>query len=90
MMGGMMGQSGAGLGLLGALLLGVLLLAIVGGLLLLAWGLRPLARAGLPPPAQVETPLAILQRRYARGEIGPAEYARVRADLWPAKDNHGD
>ena len=31
-------------------------------------------------PSQ-EAPLAILQRRYARGEIGPDEYERIRSDL---------
>ena len=28
-----------------------------------------------------EKPLTILQRRYARGEIGPEEYERIRSDL---------
>lgn len=28
-----------------------------------------------------ESPLAILQRRYAQGEIGHEEYERIRADL---------
>ena len=55
------------------------LLVVVGVILLLIWGIRRLRERGIGVGA--ETPLAILQRRYARGEIGPEEYERIRADV---------
>ncbi|HEY8807334.1 MAG TPA: SHOCT domain-containing protein [Candidatus Limnocylindria bacterium] len=44
---------------------------------LLAWVIR----SGRPGPQGVEddAPLAILQRRYARGDIGADEYERIRS-----------
>ena len=42
------------------------------------------------PPEQEstpESPLAILRRRYVRGEISKAEYEAIRRDLEAASDN---
>ena len=60
--GGMMG--------LGWLMMGFWLLVVVGIVLLLVWGIRHL---GGQARNTEETPLATLQRRYARGVIGPEE-----------------
>lgn len=77
MMGGMMGQSGP------MTWTGVVavswLLVVAGIVLLLIWGIRRIGNRGMG--AADEAPLMILQRRYARGEIGPDEYERIRADL---------
>lgn len=54
------------------------LLVAVGVGLLLAWAAR---RPSDGPTAGGDTPLGILQRRYARGEIGRDDYERVRGDL---------
>lgn len=53
-------------------------LVVLGGLLLLAWSVR---RLGGAARADGDAPLEIVQRRYARGEIGREEYERLRADL---------
>lgn len=94
-MGGMMGLAGCGAGGMmgpsavlpgrGGPLLGGWLLVGIGVLLLGIWGTRHLASRS--PAAGEETPLGIVQRRYARGEIGAEEYARIRADLSRAGDN---
>jgi putative membrane protein len=83
MMGGMMGMM-MGMGWLAALLW---LVVVVGLILLAVWLVRRLSGpdagsvgAGAGSVA-AESPLAILQRRYAGGEIGREEYERVRADL---------
>ena len=52
-------------------------LAIV---VLLVWLLARAAASG-PPLRIEETPEQILKRRYARGEINPAEYERRLTDL---------
>ncbi len=58
---------------------GSVIVVITGIVLLLAWLFgRSASRARV---TSEETPLVILQRRYAQGEIGPDEYARVRSDL---------
>jgi len=61
------------------------LLAFVGIILLAVWAVTRLSgserlRAG-STSASAEDPLVILQRRYARGEIGRDDYERIRADL---------
>lgn len=59
------------------LLIPVLVIALIAALLV--WVVRlsgPTADRG---PA--DTPLAILQRRYARGDVGTEEYERMRATL---------
>ena len=75
--GGMMGQPGPTTWS-GWLMLISWLVVAVGIALLLVWGVRRVDRSG---DTDDEKPLAILQRRYARGEIGPEECARIRADL---------
>ncbi len=55
------------------------LLGILGGILLLTWSVRRVRNESRTTRDGV--PLAILQRRYARGEIGSEEYERVRSDL---------
>ncbi len=82
---GMMGCAGMGL-----LMAVVLLLVIAGVVLLAVWLVRLLSdrssadprstTPGVPGPAE-QTPLAMLQRRYARGEIGREEYEQIRSDL---------
>jgi uncharacterized membrane protein len=54
-------------------------LVAVGIILLVVWGVRRLDNQA--SGADDETPLAILQRCYARGEIGSEEYKRIRSDL---------
>jgi len=61
------------------------LLVFIGIILLGVWAVTRLTgseglRAG-SASASAEDPLAILQRRYARGEIGRDDYERIRADL---------
>jgi putative membrane protein len=78
--GGMMGQPGSAgpMSWTGWLTMFFWLLLIVGVILLIVWGVRQLA--GRSTGAQ-ERPLAILQQRYARGEISSEEYERIRVDL---------
>lgn len=45
--------------------------------LLIAW----VVRSGRGVPDAPEEPLTILQRRYARGDVGTDEYQRMRATL---------
>ena len=52
----------------------VLVLAILGG----AWLISRSIRNGRPPR---ETPLDILQQRFARGEIGQSDYEKAREAL---------
>ncbi|MBF6614939.1 MAG: hypothetical protein IVW55_17675 [Chloroflexi bacterium] len=78
MMGGMMEA-----GIYWWLFAGSAILVVIGIILLLAWLFSRATRE--------ETALVILQRRYAQGEIGPDEYARVRSDLLPnASEPAGD
>jgi len=59
--------------------LGLLLLVV-----LVVWAVSTLSmgRGGnQSPPAAQETPLDILQKRYARGEIDREEYEQRRRDL---------
>lgn len=44
---------------------------------LVAWVIR----AGRTVRESPEAPLTILQRRYARGDVGAEEYERIRANL---------
>lgn len=77
-MGGMMGQSGP-MTWSGMVMIASWLLVVVGVVLLLIWSVRRFRNR--IPSAVDESPLTILQRRYARGELGPEEYARIREDL---------
>lgn len=79
-MGSMMGQPGPGgpMGWTGWLTMFFWFLLIVGVVLLIVWGARKLSDRSV---GAQERPLAILQRRYARGEISGEEYERIRVDL---------
>ena len=72
------GWHGPASGLMGVLW--ILLLGIVAALLLL-WTLPLLRRRAAGSATANDTPLEILKRRYARGEIGSEEFARVRKEL---------
>ena len=70
---------------LGLLMMVFGLLVFAGIILLGVWAVMRLtgreqgpSRGTATPP---EDPLVILQRRYARGEIGRDEYERIRSDL---------
>jgi putative membrane protein len=67
---------------------GVAMLLFWAGVIALAYfAIRAVSRQGqasnrqTPPPARPETPLEILQARYARGEITREEYQAMRQDL---------
>jgi putative membrane protein len=80
--GGMMGWGGYGygMGIFGGLVMLVFWgLIIVGVVLLVRWAWDPGRGAGHERGA--ETPLDIVKRRYARGEITKEEYDRIRQDL---------
>ncbi len=72
MMGGAWGPWWA----LGMLLLWVLVIAGIGAALVVAVRALPWSKA-----EDQETPLEILKRRYARGEISREEYERMKAEL---------
>ena len=61
------------------------LLVFVGIILLAVWAVARFAGTDrLRPsstPSSPDDPLAILQRRYAKGEITREEYERIRSDL---------
>lgn len=78
---GMMGGCMAGMGLMG--LFGLVLLAgLAAGLVYLARGIGGGARASTAGyGAEEDRALALLRERYARGEIGDAEYEQRRAAL---------
>jgi putative membrane protein len=79
-MGGMMpGGMGA---LMGTAFLFWLLL-LVGIVLLGVWLVRQVwpGRASASPPPSADSPLTILQRRYASGELGADDYERMRSQL---------
>ena len=68
-------------GYLFAILGGLSWLAIVAGIVLLViWALRAMPRTGAMAsvPAAAETPLDILARRFASGEISAEDYERTR------------
>ena len=62
-----------------ALFLLIPLLLIVGTAAIMVWAIR--SQRGDSRGAEAEPPLSILQRRYARGDIGTDEYERMRATL---------
>jgi len=70
---------------LGLLMMVFGLLVFVGIILLGVWAVTRLTgseRSRSSGPANsAEDPLIILQRRYARGEIGRDDYERIRSDL---------
>ena len=82
----------------GLLMLVSVALVVIGIILLVAWLIRRSSGTAnnsttSPGPGvnpSQEAPLAILQRRYASGEIGPDEYERIRSDLLRDGGSHGD
>lgn len=69
------------LGLVIAILGGISWMAIlVGMVLLVVWAVRAMPRTAFmgSAPASVETPIDILARRFAMGEISAEEYIRAR------------
>jgi len=78
-----------GFGVLGVLLMILFWVLIVAGAVWLLGRLFPggvshPANSTAPkwtPPASPETPLDILKRRYASGEIAKAEYDQMRQDI---------
>lgn len=42
---------------------------------------RPTGCACYPPPVPAQTPIQVLDERYARGEISREQYMQMRADL---------
>ncbi len=69
------GWWGMGLGLLFWIVLAAVLVLIIRA------AIRPGAGPGAGPAAPHETPLDILQKRYARGDISREEYEQKRRDL---------
>ena len=63
----------------------IFMLIVAVAVVLLAWAFRahPVPNAGLPAPQAParETPLEILARRFASGEISAEEYERARKIL---------
>ncbi len=77
---------GWGMGLVGMLLMVVFWVLVVAGAVWLISRLTPRggsyqAPANWTPSTPQETPLDILKRRYASGEITKAEYEQIRQDL---------
>lgn len=59
------------LGLVGLLVLAVLVVAVV----------RWAPRASQPSAGGTDSPLDVLKKRYARGEIGAEEFSRIKREL---------
>ena len=78
----MMGAGGFGaMGGFGGLGMGVGLLVVIGLVVLVIWGMNALSAPRTAPGAADDEALAILRRRYARGEISQAEYEAARRAL---------
>jgi putative membrane protein len=70
---------GAGMGIGGMFMMLVFWALIIGGIILLfAWLVRCKKREF---PGSGETPLDILKKRYARGEVSKDEFDRMKKDL---------
>ena len=78
MMGWPMGSWGAGSWWIGALVMLAFWIILVGGVV---WAVRIIAR-GTPANGRDQSrALAILEERFARGEISAEEYRRMREEL---------
>ena len=71
---GMMG----GFGIIGPLLMVLFVALLVAGAV---WLFQSLGRSGAQPHPPAETPLDILNRRYASGEITKKQYTEMKRDL---------
>ncbi len=79
--GGMMGwggYGGFGMGIFGMVLMLLFWGLIIVGLVL---GVRWLWDRGSPASGGADTPIEIVKRRYARGEITKEEFDRMKQDL---------
>jgi putative membrane protein len=78
----MMGYGGSeGFGwLMGGGMSLMMLLFWIGPIALVVWGVAALRRGQQPPPRE-ETPLDILRRRYASGEISQEEFEQAGRTL---------
>lgn len=90
MMDGFGGGFGAGTGAIGGILMMVFWVAVIVGIvLLITWLVRQTQGggaagppvAGPPVAGPGDTPLEILKKRYARGEIDKAEFEEKKRDL---------
>jgi putative membrane protein len=72
---GMMG----GFGIIGPVLTSLFVVLLVAGIV---WLIQSMGKPGTqPPPPASETPLDILNRRYASGEITKKQYQEMKRDL---------
>jgi len=69
----------------GMIAMGILMflfwILIVLGIIFVIWFFVGLARRAEAPPASPETPLEVLQKRYARGEITREQYQEMKREL---------
>jgi putative membrane protein len=72
---------GWGIGMLGVALFWLLFAAALVWIVRVVWDRRAVREGPGAPGARPESPLEILQRRYARGEIDRAEFEEKRKDL---------
>lgn len=78
----MMGGSGFGvMGGFGGLGMGFGLLVLIGLVVLVIWGVSTLGAPQTTSGASGDEALALLRRRYARGEISQDEYEQARRAL---------
>lgn len=68
-----------GWGLTMMLIMSMFWLIVLGGIIwFLVWAIRRMSAGGTP---QQETPIDILNRRYAQGEISREEFERMKREL---------
>lgn len=79
MAGGMMGSFGMGYGIFGSLMMLLFWVLIIGGIVL---AFRWFFPGGMPKSSpELETPLDILKKRYAKGEINREEFVAKKQEL---------
>ncbi len=67
-------------------IMALFLLLVIALLVLAGWGILRLTQQKPPAaPVSPDDPMAILNRRYAKGEIGREEFERIRSDIAGAK-----
>jgi putative membrane protein len=77
---GMMGGWGYGM-MGGGIMMFLIWLPLLVGAGALVWYFASSAQRGTSAPGREESPLDILKRRYARGEIDREEYERMRREI---------